>query len=260
MTVSRRAPSGTQSIERAFAIIREVKAATPGGVTVAALAGKVRLNRTTAHRMVGCLMEQGALGRKPGSAAIVLGPLLVELGVAAREPLDLKALFSPALTRIAERTGDTAFLLVRAGDDAVCLDRRSGSYPVKTLVVEVGTRRPLGVGAGSVAILSALDELERQRVVRANTAALRSWSIEARVLQRTLLAARRAGYASTRVQGVDGVMAIGVPIRDATGAPIAAVSMAAVSSRMTRARQLELKDVLAAEAAGLTEMLERGPV
>ena len=40
-----------------------------------------------------------------------------------------------------------------SGADAVCIDRRLGSYPVKTLTVEVGTKRPLGIGAGSLAIL-----------------------------------------------------------------------------------------------------------
>jgi DNA-binding IclR family transcriptional regulator len=247
------ASSGTQSIERAFAVLREVKAANRSGITIAALAGKLRLNRTTTHRIVKCLIEQGAVRRE--AERIVLGAFAFELGVAARQPQDLKTLFSPGLTRIAEQTGDTVFLVVRSGNDAVCVDRRSGSYPVKTLVVEVGTRRPLGVGAGSIAMLSALGESELQQIVGENTRALKNYSIAVSSLLKSVAMARRAGYASTRVQGVDGVIAIGVPIRDPDGVPIASASMAALEKRMTRVRQLKLKDLLAEEATALTERL-----
>ncbi|MEA3157046.1 MAG: hypothetical protein QOK44_4635, partial [Betaproteobacteria bacterium] len=118
---------------------------------------------------------------------------------------------------------------------------------------------PLGVGAGSIAMLSVLAESELQRIVRENSRALKNYNIEAPSLLKSVALARRAGYASTRVQGVDGVIAIGVPIRDPDGVPIAAASMAALAKRMTRGRQLELKDILAGEASSLTERL-RGTI
>ncbi|MGZ5126832.1 MAG: IclR family transcriptional regulator, partial [Burkholderiales bacterium] len=172
---TREAISGTQSIERAFTILREVKAATPGSATVAALAKKARLNRTTTHRIVSCLVDQGALRREPETGHIVLGPFARDLGIGAPESLSVNALFAPVLTRIAEKTGDTAFLMIRSGNDTVCVDRRWGSYPIKTLVVEIGTRRPLGIGAGSVAMLAAMTPEEYQQVLRDNARALKSY-------------------------------------------------------------------------------------
>src|SRR5690606_7313088 len=69
---------------------------------------------------------------------------------------------------LAEQTGDTVFLTVRSGFDGVCVDRKEGSYPVKAFVLEPGRRRPLGVGAGNVAILASLPEDEIARICAVN--------------------------------------------------------------------------------------------
>jgi len=55
--------------------------------------------------------------------------------------------------------------VVRSGFDAVCMHRREGSFPIRTLVLEVGSRRPLGVGAGGLAILSSIEEEERAHII-----------------------------------------------------------------------------------------------
>ena len=34
--------------------------------------------------------------------------------------------------------GDTVFLTIRNGFDSICVDRKTGSYPVKVLSIEVG--------------------------------------------------------------------------------------------------------------------------
>lgn len=55
---------------------------------------------------------------------------------------------APALQRLADQTNDTAYFMLRVDDDALCLDRREGNFPIKTISVRVGNRWPLGVGAG----------------------------------------------------------------------------------------------------------------
>jgi DNA-binding IclR family transcriptional regulator len=68
------------------------------------------------------------------------------------------------MMRIAEATGDTVFLTQRSGLDSVCVDRQEGTFPIKTFTLEIGMRRPLGVGTGSLAILSGLSEEEVKHV------------------------------------------------------------------------------------------------
>src|SRR5690606_31297222 len=88
---------------------------------------------------------------------------------------DIAELARPALIRLARETGDTVFLSVREGLDAICLERQVGSYPIKTLTLDVGDRRPLGVGAGSLALLAFLPEAEIAEIIASNEPRLVSY-------------------------------------------------------------------------------------
>lgn len=252
---STRARSGTQSIQRAFAVLKEVCAVNATGVTLPVLVKKLRLNRTTTYRILQCLVGQGAVRCDTRSRRYFLGPLTFELGIAATQQLDLKALIAPALARIAEITGDTVFLMLKSGNDSVCIDRRMGSYPIKTLVVEVGTRRPLGIGAGSLAMLSALPEDEIERVMQENASRYLAYGKTPEALIRAVRTAQKARHVSTPVYGLMGVTAVALPVRDAAGRPVAALSVAAIAKRMSKSRQQELVRVLRSEAAHLERML-----
>ena len=74
---------------------------------------------------------------------------------------DLKQICMPSVLSLAELSGDTVFFVVRDRQDTVCIARESGTYPIRAVTVDVGSRRPLGVGAGGLAILSSLSEEER---------------------------------------------------------------------------------------------------
>ena len=247
--------TGTQTVDRSFQLLKEIAARNAHGTTLPELAAMLGLHRTTTHRMLQCLVRNGAIRHEASSRRFVLGPLAVELSIAARPQLDLRTLFAETVSRVAEQTGDTTFLILRSGNDAVCIDRRLGSYPIKTVVVEVGTRRPLGIGAGSLAILSALPEIEAERIVRENARRLAAYGRSPESLLKNARAARKSAYVSSPVYGVDGAIALGVPIFDSQAAPVAGLSVAAISTRMTGSRQAALLKILRNEARQMTELL-----
>jgi DNA-binding IclR family transcriptional regulator len=248
---------GAQSIRRAMALIRRVTEAGRDGAPVAALAGQTGIDRTTAHRILKCMAEEGMLSQSSGGRYI-LGPLAFEIGLAAGERLDLRTKCRAALTRIAAETGDTVFLMTRDGYESVCADRIEGGYPVKTLVVEVGNRRPLGIGAGSLAILSALPADEAETAITHNQERLAGFdNMSADRLRRLVGRARTEGKASLPVIGIPGVHALAVAVRTPGGRPIAALSVAAIRSRMTAQRQADTLDILRREATSLTNSVLR---
>ena len=57
-----------------------------------------------------------------------------------------------------EETGVDRVLCACSRHDLVCIDRKTGDYPIKVFTVEIGIRRPLGVGAGSIAVLAAMPD------------------------------------------------------------------------------------------------------
>ncbi|MBN9245572.1 MAG: hypothetical protein J0I98_22595 [Mesorhizobium sp.] len=101
---------------------------------------------------------------------------------------------------------------------------------MRTLILEVGSRRPLGVGAGSMAILAALPDGGMERIVAANREHYRERGpFEETVFRAHLAQARQSAFATHEELFIRGVSGIGVAVRDASGYPIAAVSIAFVA-------------------------------
>ena len=252
-----RARSGTQSIERVVALLRALVPHNKRGASAPQLAAATGIDRTTAHRILKCLAHEQLLSFDAERRCYRLGPLASEMGAAASEVLDLPALCRPALARIADDSGDTVFLMVRKGDDAVCADRASGTYPIKTFVVDVGTHRPLGVGTGNTAILAALPADVADLLLEHNAPRFAQYpGVTRESVSALLKASQERGYVVMDVVGVEGVRAVGVPVI-VGGRPIAALSIAAVSLRMTAERTSRLARLLQREAETLGRSLEQ---
>lgn len=249
--------SGTQSIERVVALLRELTVCRKGASS-AQLAARTGIDRSTAHRMLQCLAAEDLLAYDADTRRYSFGRLAYDIGMAAAERLDLPQLCKPALARIADDTGDTVFLMVRSGDDAVCADRAIGSYPIKTFVVDVGTRRPLGVGGGSLAMLSALPDDVAELVLGHNAQRIATYEGMSVDRVRALRAkARKAGYVAMDVVAVPGARTVSVAILTAAGRPVAALSVTAIALRMTPAREKELAKILQREASELGKLLDQ---
>src|SRR5574341_2536181 len=160
--------TGTQSIERALTLLREIAAHNRSGSRLLDLATRTGLQRPTVHRMLKCLTTESMVQQDPDSHRYFLGSMMFELGLTAAPRFNLREICQPALARIAEATGDTVFLTQRSGLDSVCLDRREGAFPIKTFTLEIGMRRPLGVGIGSLAILAELQEEDIRNIIASN--------------------------------------------------------------------------------------------
>jgi DNA-binding IclR family transcriptional regulator len=237
--------SGTQSIERALLLMREIAAHNRTGSRLLDLAQRTRLQRPTVHRMLKCLTAENMVLQDPQTHRYFLGPMTFELGLTAAPRFNLRELCQPALRRIAESTGDTVFLTQRSGLDAVCLDRQEGTFPIKTFTLEIGMRRPLGVGTGSLAILAALSDEEMRHVVTTNAARLPDYGLT----PTSLLAQVKSA------QKLAGVRSIGHALNNQTGLAFAALSVSAISSRMNEKRIGELAALLKHETRGVEKQL-----
>lgn len=241
---------GTRSIRKAVAVLRALAHGGSAGTRFADLLKQCEMPRPTVYRILGGLLEERLVVRIPGSERYALGPVTYELGLAASPGFGLREICAPFVEKIAEHTGDTAFLTLRKGLDGVCIDRQSGSYPIKTLTIDVGSRRPLGVGLGSIAILGALAAEEREAIMRANASRYRA--IGAHTADRVRLLAGRVhkqAFGATAGDFIDGVGGFAVVIRHPVAAkPFAALSVASVVSRMPASRGKEILPLLRASA------------
>jgi DNA-binding IclR family transcriptional regulator len=243
---------GTQSIHRSVQLLRAIASRGRDGARLVDLTHHTGLEQPTARRILKSLIAEGIVTQQTGSRRYLLGHLVFELGLAAAPQFNLQKLCEPAMARIADKTGDTVFLTVRSGWDSVCVDRREGAFPIRTLTLDIGTRRPLGVGAGGIALLMDLSDEDIDEIIAANTPRLRRFgSIDAEVLRAMVQRARRLGYAVNDRQVTPGAISVGLPLTNRVGPAVAAISIGAIASRMGSARQRELAAILQQEVKAL---------
>jgi DNA-binding IclR family transcriptional regulator len=176
-----------------------------------------------------------------------LGYGLYVLGEKARK-FKIREKFHIALKNVSDRTEETSYLIIRSGNDAFCLDRVVGSYPVQVLTFEIGQRRPLGVGGGSLALLSSLPNEMCEKIIKDNTDRYSEFmGRTADEIRKMVKKTRRDGFAiSTKNIDLETV-GVGVPITNSNGEVIGAISVAGINSRMKPDRRRKIVAIIRSE-------------
>ena len=248
--------SGTQSIDRAILLLKNVAAHNSAGLTLAQAARESGLKVPTVHRILASLCEHGLTVQKGTGKEYFLGQLAYELGLAANCNFNLRELSGPVLGRLSRTTADTVFLTTRSGADSVVIERKEGSYPIKVLTQMVGERRPLGSTVAGIALLAALPDGETEDLISKNRDRLNRYGLLSENLLRKMVErARKLGYALNDGDLIPEVAGIGVAIPTRLGTPYAALSVVALRQRLAGARRGEVAALLRAEAGRLSETL-----
>lgn len=240
---------GAGMLQRAFAVIRALGEAQPGGGRVTRLAKAVGLTQATVHRILHALMAEGVVEQDQTTKLYRLSVEFFALAAHAGDPGGMRTLCRPALLRLCASLGETIFLLVKSSFDAVCLDMCEGPFPIRSFTGDVGGRVALGVGQGSLAILAFQPEAEREEIIRFNVPRLRSYGVLDEVYLRTEIErVRQLGYAGRNSGVLEGMAGVAVPILDRTGCAVGALSVGTLSSRLGEDRLPMVVELLKRQA------------
>jgi DNA-binding IclR family transcriptional regulator len=247
--------TAVKTVDRIAALLRVLAGHGAGGLGLSEIAKATGFGPATTHRLLTALADVGFACQDGPTKHYRLGAVVATLGRAALQQ-DVAMLAEGALDRLAAATGDTSFASVREGLAAICIGRAVGSFPIRTLTLDVGDRRPLGVGAGSLALLAALPDPEIAAVLARNADWLKDFSgFAPDGLQRLVARTRDQGFAFNDGLIVPAMNAVAVAVRDADGRPVVALSLAAIRDRMTPERRDGLVALLQSEAADLERRL-----
>jgi DNA-binding IclR family transcriptional regulator len=243
--------SPLSSVQKACRILGVL--ADAGRARLTEISVKATLNKVTTLRILEVLTREGYVERDERNKTYRLGDQSLVLASAARTRDDLRARARASMVRLAAFSEDTVLLSVRQGYEAVCIDRESGAFPIRAAYLDVGSRRPLGVGAGATAVFAWLpdDELEVLLAeVAPKLSAYPDFSEDS--IRNDIEAARLRGYAIVLNRVVERMGAISVPIIGLDGRPFAALSVAALSDRLV-AREAQLVAALQREAEQIAD-------
>lgn len=227
--------TGTQSVQRAVTILRAVARHNNRGVRLTEVAREVQLNIATTRRLLSVLTTEGFITFDPVTKLYYLGPEIYSLGNTDQYS-PIRNTYSLILERIAKETEDTVYLVIRTGYDMIAIDRVEGNFSIR-IMFETGVRLPLGIGAGSLAILSALPDKELESVLSANKLRYPKYNEMSVVKVRNLVKlARELGYSINDGNFLKGVTGVSVSIYNSKKIAIGAITVASISERLNRDR------------------------
>ena len=249
-----RSQGGSQTLLRGLDVIEAV---IDGPVPLDKLAARLGLTRSTAHRLATALVERRYLSFAP-RLGYQLGAKLLELGFHAQRQTDMLQRAQPHLEALAAESEDTVHLGVLDHERALYLAKIPGRRRIE-ISSRVGERHPLtSTGLGKALLLDDTPAhwrklFEQDQASGSPPARYEEWL------------ARMRGYVSAGrtfdlEENEDLIRCVAAPIRDASGAIVAALSVSSAAQYMSDARMEALsKDVLATAAAISSDIGWSGP-
>ncbi len=186
--------TGTQSATKVLQLLKIVGAHHASGIRLRELVELTEIDKSTAHRLLQCMLEEGFVEKIGASKAYRLGMETLQWGFSSAGMDALSEKFRPTLLRLARITDDAVFLMVRSGDYVVCLSRVEGGHPTKAYVVEVGVRRLLGASACGISMLAQMPDAEVNSVLSRHEVEYARNHHSIATIKKSVLQARAAGY------------------------------------------------------------------
>ena len=221
-----------------------------GGLTVSQIADRLGVARSTAHRLLQTLVYRD-FAVQDAKRAYHPGPVL-ELATHSQSRVsELRAAALPHLQRLVDATEESANLTIRV-DDTV----RFIASIESPRALRVGSREgmvfPAHRTSGGLVLLAALEPAEVVELYSAQRYASRADERpDPASLRAHLARVRRADFAVNNERSERGVVAIGVPIRDAHGTALAGLSLSMPTVRYDRHRLPALVSALHSAAAAI---------
>lgn len=217
------APPGPTVTSR-VADVLEAFTAQRGSLTLSEISRRAGLPLTTTHRIVGELAGRSLLERED-DGRYQIGLRLWELASHAPRSVGLREAALPVMEDLYEATHENVQLAVIDGMDAVYVERISGRRSVH-VVNRPGQRLPLhATGVGLVLLAYADDEVQDEALTSTLTRYTRYTVTDPRRLRRMLAEVRQRGYAISERQIETISTSIAAPVRDRSGAVVAAISV-----------------------------------
>jgi DNA-binding IclR family transcriptional regulator len=191
----------SQTLDRGIRILEHL--ATAGAAqSVVEIAQATSLHRSIAYRLLRTLEDHQLVERDAaGRYGLGLGMAALARGVRT----DLQSAALPVLTSLAAELGMTAFLVVRAGDEAVTVTSVEPPDSAAHVAYRPGTRHPVGRGAPGLALLVPEAPAPDDRDA--------------------LIQARRRGWATSHGEVIPGIRSVAAPVVGPDGTARGAVAV-----------------------------------
>lgn len=231
---------GVRALERGLALLEALGRAPKS--SLAELAQGANLAPSTAFRLLDTLQKCGFAAQCQQTGHYQLGLRAFEVGSAYLPRLQLNDVALPVMRELMQAFGETVNLAVADQADAVYVAQVEGEQMLR-MFTRLGARTPAYCSGVGKALL-AWSPTQTVRAVLGDgpwPASTEHTLTTFKALERELKQVRRQGYAVDNEEREVGVRCVAVPITDAAGAVVAALSLSAPTVRLPEQR---LEDIV----------------
>jgi DNA-binding IclR family transcriptional regulator len=236
-----------QTIER-VSLILDMVGQSPKGSSIKDLSVALKLPKGTIHRLLSSLSYFGYIRQDTETKSYFLGLKLMELGVMLRDQLDLRKVAEPILRGLAEKTGETAHMVILDKGEVVYIAKTEAPQTTGSLkmVSRMGSRNPPHSCAVGKVLMSHFSEEEFVHHIGDMGLPQRTPNTIAdpAALREHLKMVKKQGFAIDNEENELGIRCVAAPVFDGKGRAIAAISVSGPALRVTIER---IQDVLKVE-------------
>ncbi|TAK82759.1 MAG: IclR family transcriptional regulator [Betaproteobacteria bacterium] len=225
------------------------------GLTHADMAEHLAMPRSSMSALLATL-EAREFVQKDSRRRFFLGPEVLSLAHRYIANLDLAKLGQPVVDELMLRTHESAALSVASGSDIVVIAKANCQQPLQR-TMQLGERAPMHATAAGKALLAFLGTNQTRGSASSRTQT-DGVPVNRRRLIEELKAIRSSGLAYSKEELIRGIVAIGAPVFELTGAPVAALSVAVPTVRFNPKRESAIINAVRKAADTLSRQLGYG--
>jgi IclR family transcriptional regulator, KDG regulon repressor len=228
-----RQPTRLSSVASAVALL---KAFSENEVElgISALAKRLGVAKSTAHRLASTLVAEGLLEQDRDTGKYRLGIALFRLGALVRQRMDVSSEAKGFLYDLREATHESVHLAILDGVEIMYVYNLESTQAIR-MRSDIGVRKPAYCTAEGQAILAFQPDDVIDTAIAAGLAPRTPQTItDPGRLREAFAEIRKRGCAIEDEEGEIGMRAIAAPVRDDTGAVVAAVGVAGPVTRLSK--------------------------
>lgn len=238
----------TGALRRGLRILSTLRRAAPHALKPSEISRLSGIPRPSVYRLLEVLVSECAVQASADGKLYTIAAEHVAGGDDTHA--HIAASLRPMLCQVAARAASSAFLIQRAGDDSLCLERIPVGSPTAIAPMAVGGRLPFGVGAASLALLATYPDEEVDGILARVAPRLYAHArLSPGTVRHLVQQTRIRGYSVIGNYAVPGLLGVGRAVVGKAGMPTVAIAVSSTIERMNPREQRRIADILSDEGA-----------
>ena len=245
-----------KSVQKSLKVLRYIMSAT-NEVSVNELVDEFGYNRSTVHHMLKTMKLEGFITQNQRTKNYNIGSEIFNGWIKDRDMHNYLMRLKPSIKEIVNKCKETTTMFVRENDKAICVLGEESDQIIKAYLM-IGREIPLFCTAAGRAMLAYLpkDEVDKILQISGMKKYMKNTTVDKEKLFKELETIKQRGYSIEKEEFEELINAVGIPVLNSYGDPVASVSVVGPIMRFTDEKIEECKPFLLEKAKEMSEIVQ----